>query len=129
MAPKHGVTDGRLAPCPDAPNCVSSDADDPSRRVDPFVLDAPPAQAWTAASAAVAALPRTRIVTRTDDYLRVECRSAVFRFVDDLELHLRPDQGIIAVRSSSRLGYYDFGVNRRRVETLRGRLRQSGVVR
>ena len=74
-------------------------------------------------------LPRTRIVTETDDYLHAECRSAFFGFVDDLELHLRPTQGIIAVRSAARLGHSDFGVNRKRVENLRALLHRQGVIR
>jgi uncharacterized protein (DUF1499 family) len=76
----------------------------------------------------VAALPRTKIVTATDDYLHAECRSAVFGFVDDLELHLRPAQSSVAVRSAARLGRSDFGVNRRRVENLRSILQRQGVV-
>lgn len=70
--------------------------------------------------AAVQKLPRARIVTQTDNYLHAECRSRVLGFVDDLELHYRPGQGMISVRSASRLGYSDFGVNRKRVEKLRG---------
>jgi uncharacterized protein (DUF1499 family) len=124
-----GVKNSRLAPCPSTPNCVSSDAEDPSHRVSPFQLVAPIAETWRAARAAVLALPRTEIVAETEDYLHAECRSAVFGFVDDLELHLRPAQGIIAVRSAARLGYSDFGFNRRRIEKLRARLGRQGVIR
>ncbi len=74
-------------------------------------------------------LPRARIVEETEDYLHAECRSALFGFVDDLELQLRPSESIIAVRSASRLGYSDFGVNRRRVEALRESLAGRGVLR
>ena len=63
------------------------------------------------------------------DYLHAECRSAVFGFVDDLELNLRPAEGIIAVRSASRLGYSDLGVNRKRIETLRTALIRQGIVK
>jgi uncharacterized protein (DUF1499 family) len=91
------------------------------------MLTAPPEQAWQAARSAVLSLPRTEIVSESDDYLHAECRSAMFGFVDDLELHLRPQSGSIAVRSASRLGYRDFGVNRKRVESLRAALADSGV--
>ena len=74
-------------------------------------------------------MPRTRVVERLDDHLHAECRSRLLGFVDDLELELRPEEGLIAVRSASRLGYSDLGVNRRRVETLRAELRRRGVVR
>lgn len=120
---------GRLAPCPRAPRCVSSDAAQAGQRIEPLVLRAGADDAWRAAAAAVEALPRTRVVTRTGDYLHAECRSAIFRFTDDLELELRAVDGIIAVRSCSRVGYYDFGVNRRRVESLREHMQQTGVLR
>lgn len=113
-----GVTDGRLAPPPLSPNCVSSDADG-EHAIEPFAIEGDPAAAWDALCKSVAGLPRTTIVTRTDDYLHAECRSLFFRFVDDLELHLRPDDGIIAVRSASRVGRSDLGVNRKRVDRLR----------
>ena len=74
-------------------------------------------------------LPRTKIITSTDDYLHAECSSAVFGFVDDLELHLRRGENLIAVRSAARLGHGDFGVNRKRVEQLRALLLRQGVVR
>lgn len=124
-----GVSSSGLAACPSSPNCVSSDAQDSAHRVPPFQLGEAPASAWQAAREQVSRLPRTRIVNETADYLHAECRSAVFGFVDDLELHLRPGEGVIAVRSAARLGYSDFGVNRRRVELLRTRLLHKGVLR
>ena len=116
-----GITDGRLAPCPSSPNCVSSDADpgDTTHYVAPLAIRGDASDAWKAAGDAVAALPRTEIITQSDDYLYAECTSALMGFVDDLELHLRPTEGIIAVRSASRLGYGDMGVNRARIESLR----------
>jgi len=74
-------------------------------------------------------MSRTKIVTSDDAYLHAECTSRIFRFVDDLELHLRPDDGIIAVRSASRVGKGDMGVNHKRVESLRQRLTSSGLLR
>lgn len=120
---------GRLATCPDSPNCVSSDATDPAHYTSPFEIILPAREAWPLVREAVKAIPRTEITRQTDTYLHAECRSAVFRFVDDLELELRAGDGIIAVRSASRTGYSDFGVNRRRVEGLRERLRSRGVVK
>lgn len=78
---------------------------------------------------AIQALPKTDIVTSTSDYIHAECRSRVFGFVDDLEVQLRRAEKVIAVRSASRTGYSDLGVNRRRVETLRLQLQQAGVLR
>jgi uncharacterized protein (DUF1499 family) len=122
------MAEGRLAPCPSRPNCVCSDARDAGHRVEPFRLAADAGRAWPALRAAVAALPRTRIVEEDDAYLHAECRSALLGFVDDLELELRRPEGEVAVRSASRLGYSDLGVNRRRVEALRETLRRQGVL-
>jgi uncharacterized protein (DUF1499 family) len=89
----------------------------------------PAAEAWRSARMAVPELPRTTITTETENYLHAECRSAFFGFVDDLELHLRASEGLIAIRSAARLGYSDFGVNRQRVEHLRALLRKQNVIR
>lgn len=123
-----GVKNGRLSACPSSPNCVSSD-DAGDHAIAPFQLAVPVADAWRMAQSAVSALPRTKIITQTADYLHAEYSSAVFGFVDDLELHLRPEENAIAVRSAARLGYSDFGVNRRRVENLRELLRRRGAIR
>lgn len=124
-----GVRDGRLAPCPDRPNCVASDSADPARRIEPLVPAASPAAAWQALRALLRSRPDAAVKVDEADYLRAEFTSAVFRFVDDVEFHLRPDEGIIAARSASRTGYYDFGANRARIEALRGELRARGAVR
>jgi len=123
-----GVSHGRLRPCPSSPNCVCSDSEDAAHSIAPFILAVPAEKAWAAARQAVAELPRTAIVTEDPQFLHAECRSALLGFVDDLELHLRPAEGRIAVRSASRLGHSDLGVNRRRVEQLRSVLRARGVL-
>lgn len=124
-----GIRDGRLTACPASPNCVSSDAADDAHSVPPFHLIVAPQDGWRAVRTAIDGLPRTKIISSTDDYIHAECSSAVFGFVDDLELHLRPAEKLIAVRSAARLGHSDLGVNRKRVESLRGVLRERGVIR
>jgi uncharacterized protein (DUF1499 family) len=124
-----GVLDGRLAPCPSSPNCASSDDTDPPHRIPPLQLAVPGADAWRAARATVAGLPQTEIITETDNYLHAECRSAFFGFTDDLEFHLRPSEGLIAIRSAARLGYGDLGVNRKRLDHLRTLLQKQSIVR
>jgi len=117
-----GVRDGRLAPCPASPNCVSSDAPPGGQRVAPFALAVAPEAAWKVAREVVVALPGAVIVREEPAYLHAECMTRLLGFVDDLELQLRPQQALIAVRSASRLGYGDLGANRRRVEALRAAL-------
>lgn len=125
--PALGVSAGRLRECPRSPNCVCSDARE-SHRVGAFPLALPSADAWARVREAVSALPRTRVVTATDDYLHAECRSRLFGFVDDLELHLRPREHVVAVRSASRIGYSDLGANRARVDALRAELARRGAI-
>jgi uncharacterized protein (DUF1499 family) len=128
--PKNlGVFDSHLAPCPASPNCVGSEAADAAHAVLPFNLAVPSQEGWEAVRLSLSERPRTTIVTQTDHYLHAECRSALFGFVDDLELHMRDEASTIEVRSASRLGYSDMGVNRRRVERLRSQLIKRGVVR
>ncbi len=117
-----------FAPCPSSPNCVSSDARDGTHSVPALRLAVAPAEAWRATREIASELPRSRIAKETANYLHIECRSALFGFVDDLELELRPGEGIIAVRSASRLGYSDLGVNRRRIEAVRASLINRGTV-
>jgi uncharacterized protein (DUF1499 family) len=118
-APPLGVSDGRLAACPSSPNCVSSRSADARHRVEPLALAGDVDAGWLALQQQVAALPRTRIVEQGPLYLRAECRSALFGFVDDLELLLEREARRVQVRSASRTGYGDMGVNRDRVEALR----------
>ena len=117
----------RLGPCPDTPNCVSSLAEDEDQRVDPFLLNGPN-PSWSAVRDAVAAMPRTVIVEEGHEYLRAEATSRIFRFVDDLELLRNQDGDRVDVRSASRVGRGDMGVNRARVEKLREALVAGGVV-
>lgn len=124
----RGPSDSRLAPCPSSPNCFSSDDRDSDHKIAPFQLVKPANEVWPVVQELVSELPRTRIIKETGDYLHAECRSFLFGFVDDLELHLRPANGIIAVRSAARSGYADFGVNRRRIESLRAALSSRGMI-
>ncbi|MEN8106809.1 MAG: DUF1499 domain-containing protein [Pseudomonadota bacterium] len=116
-----------LAPCPDKPNCVSSQATDRQHAIEPFSFSDDPATAWTRLKNVLQQQPRTRIITAQGTYLHAEFRSLVFRFVDDVEFVMQPEQQIIQLRSASRTGYSDFGVNRRRIEQLRKLF--SGAVR
>ena len=109
----------RLSPCPDSPNCVSSQADDEQHAIDPIVFSGDPSRAWSQLKATLQLQKRTTVIEEGNFYLHAEVRSLVFRFVDDIEFILVPEQSLIHVRSASRTGYSDFGVNRRRVEAIR----------
>ena len=117
--------DLRLEPCPQSPNCVSSQAWDPSQRVPPFTFVGTAGDALDALAALIAADPAATIVERRDIYLHAEYRSRIFGFVDDLELVADEEGGLVHVRSASRRGWSDLGVNRRRVEALHEAFSQS----
>ncbi|MFO8085340.1 MAG: DUF1499 domain-containing protein [Desulfobacterales bacterium] len=120
--------DQALADCPDRPNCVSSKARDKGHAVEPFYIKGDPIKVWNAVTAIITGFPRTTIVKATDRYLHAECKSRLFGFTDDLELLLEPSANVIEIRSASRTGYYDFGVNRRRVSRLRTILQDKDLI-
>ena len=117
-----------LLDCPDTPNCVSSLAKNAKHRVEPFKLKKDPKTSWDIVQETVGSLPRTKVVSANNNDIHAECRSMIFRFVDDLTLHLTTSNGIIHIRSASRTGYSDLGVNRRRVENLRKKLQQKDII-
>jgi uncharacterized protein (DUF1499 family) len=115
-----GVHEGKLAPCPDTPNCVSSQATDDAHWMDPIrIWDGDADEAMVRLKAVVAAQPRTTIVSGDGDYLHAECVSLLFRFVDDVEFLVDRDAKVIHFRSASRVGRSDLGVNRKRMEEIR----------
>ncbi|MHC5212462.1 MAG: DUF1499 domain-containing protein [Planctomycetota bacterium] len=122
-----GLVDGRLAPCPDRPNCVSSQTDDAARRVEPLHFEGPPEDAWQRLMTTLRAMPRTQIVQEQDGYAHAEVTTALLRFIDDLEFLLDARAGVIHVRSASRVGYSDMGTNRRRIEALRAAWEAAGA--
>jgi len=114
--------------CPDAPNCVSSLAKNSKRRVEPFRLKKDSNAIWDIVQKTVGSLPRTKIVSIDNTDIHAECRSMIFGFVDDLTLHLTSSKEIIHIRSASRTGYSDLGVNRRRVEDLRKKFQHKDII-
>jgi uncharacterized protein (DUF1499 family) len=130
-----GVRDGRLKPPSRTENSVSSQADlwpdAPQKayaRIAPLPLPGGDAKAAIARIAAVVEdLPGARVVDRRDDYLYAQFTTALMRYVDDVEFWVDPAAGVVQVRSASRLGSKDFGVNRARIESIRARLAAAGA--
>jgi uncharacterized protein (DUF1499 family) len=123
-----GVRDGRLKPPSKTPNSVSSQADlwpgaeyDHSR-IDPISLFGDGPATLARLEAIVKAYPGARIVESRPDYLYVQFTTRWMKFVDDTEFWFDPAAQVVQVRSASRVGRKDFGVNRARVEAIRGRL-------
>ena len=107
-----------LPPCPGSPNCVSSQAEDESRRVAPIQGGPSGEAAQSALLAELESRPRVNITVNEPGRVEAEFSSAVFGFIDDV-LFLIKEDGTIHLRSASRVGYWDMGANRRRVESRR----------
>ncbi len=113
-----GIHNDQLKGCPGKPNCVSSQAEDESHSLAVFRYQGEKEAVLKGLKKAITSLDGMTIVTENDTYLHIECKSAIMGFVDDLEFYFSKEN-VIQVRSASRLGYSDFGVNRKRVEKLR----------
>ena len=119
-----GVKDGRLARPKSTPNCVSSQADaaDAEHYVAPIRFKGSAPEAIAAARKAVEGMARATVVRQEANYLYAEFKSKLMGFVDDVEFTYDEKAGVLHLRSASRLGRRDFGVNRARVEELRARI-------
>lgn len=113
---------GRLAPCPDKPNCVSTQATDREQLIVPFTYSKPLPEAKEALRAVLNKMPRTDIRKEDGVYLHVEFRTAVMRFVDDVEFLFDEQTKTLQFRSASRVGYSDWNVNRKRMEEIRNQM-------
>lgn len=108
----------RFAPVPPHPNCVSSETrPNDSHYISPLKTTRPPEEVRAAIRHELAKL--AQLVTAEGDYFHFEFKSKLLRFVDDVELLVDPKGRVVRVRSASRVGRYDFNVNRKRVESLR----------
>ena len=112
-----GVTDGKLAACPGTPNCVSSQSEGEKEKIAPL-----PMVSIAEIKKVVSEMERTTIIEESDNYLYAEFKSKLMGFVDDVEFYSDPAANVVHVRSASRLGQSDAGVNRKRVEEIRSKL-------
>ena len=109
-----------LPPCPPRPNCVCSQSEEQRHAVAPIPLAGrAQIEALTLLTRIVSSLPGGEVVGRTEHYLHCEFTSRWLHFVDDVDFAVDPEAGVIHVRSAARTGWWDFGVNRRRVEKIR----------
>jgi uncharacterized protein (DUF1499 family) len=118
---KPGGKGRELSPCPKSPNCVSSLSEDESHYVKPLAYEGTVEKAKKKLIGVISSMKRSEIVAAEDNYLHATFVSFLFRFVDDVEFYFDDDRKIIHVRSASRTGYSDLGVNRKRVEEIRKR--------
>ena len=118
-------SDFHLPECPGTPNCVSSLAKDPAKKVEPFILKGDSTRSMALLAGIIKSSSRAAVISSSSDSIIAEYRS-LLGFVDDVLFVLSPDGEVIHVRSASRSGTWDLGVNRRRVEKIRKRYLESG---
>jgi uncharacterized protein (DUF1499 family) len=128
MPEELGASQGELAPCPDKPNCVSSFAEDADHHVDAFVIVGTSLAAWQGLQSILEAESNVEIVSKRDGYIHAVYTSTLMRYRDDVEFLMREREGEIALRSASRVGHSDMGVNRDRIETIRKELAEKSLV-
>jgi uncharacterized protein (DUF1499 family) len=110
---------GHLLACPVSPNCVVSQDADPKHAVEPITYHVDRDTARKTLLKVLTVVPRTEVIEQTDNYIHATSKSRIFKFVDDVEFYLPENESVIHLRSASRLGDSDLGVNRRRVEQIR----------
>jgi uncharacterized protein (DUF1499 family) len=115
-----GPAPGSLPPCPRTPNCVSTQATG-RQAIAPLRYDGTAEQAMNRLRAVIEAISQATVVSADTTSIRVEFRTRVLRFVDDAVFVVDEAAKTIHFRSASRVGRYDFGVNRRRMEQIRTR--------
>lgn len=122
-----GVDNGHLSSCPASDNCVVSQNADAKHAIDPIPYHVDRNAAREILLKVLGVVPRTEIVEQTDNYIHALSKSRIFKFVDDVEFYLPANESVIHLRSASRVGESDLGVNRRRAEQIRLALRDLNI--
>jgi uncharacterized protein (DUF1499 family) len=122
-----GVSNDHLTSCPASPNCVVSQDADTKHTIDPITYHIDRNAARETLLKVLTVVPRTEVVEQTDSYIHALSKSRIFGFVDDVEFYLPKNENVIHLRSASRIGDSDLGVNRRRVEQIRLALRDLNI--
>ncbi|MEH6457765.1 MAG: DUF1499 domain-containing protein [Cocleimonas sp.] len=126
--PKLGISNDQLMPCPDSPNCVNSKATDNEHSIQPILFNGTSKKAQERLLQILNNLKRAKMAVVEDNYIRFKFTSLIFRFVDDVEFYFpstETEKVIIHIRSASRIGYSDFGANRKRIEQIRSKFKAN----
>ena len=118
-----GATQGRLSDCPSSPNCCSSQSRDKNHFIAPLPYRQTLPVARKMMIDLIQGMKSAKIITITDNYIHAEFASAFFHFLDDAEFFFDESTKTIHMRSAARTGYYDLGVNRKRLEAIKSKYR------
>jgi uncharacterized protein (DUF1499 family) len=113
-----GIHEGQLASCPNMPNCVNSQSVDPRHQIAPITYSTTPEQAHESLISIIGTMELGKVISVESGYIYAEFRSKGMSYVDDVEFYFDPDVSVIHFRSSARLPYSDWGVNRNRMEEI-----------
>lgn len=121
MPEQIGVEDGLFTPCPETPNCVSSQAseEDEEHYVEPIIYRTSAKEAQLKVERFLLSSGQAYIVSNRLGYTHMEVKSALLGFIDDLEIYFPEADSVMHIRSASRVGYDDLDVNRERVRQIR----------
>jgi len=119
-----GLKNNMLLPCPKSPNCVLSQASDPKHQIQPIHYSTSVETAKERLNQVILSISDARIITQNEVYWHVEFTTRWLRFIDDVEFYFPESKPLIHLRSASRSGYWDLGVNRKRVEEIRSRFEE-----
>ena len=113
-----GAKEDKLAPCPDSPNCVSTQSESKRYAMAPLPYLQTREASRERILSILKGMKRMEIVKVTESYVHAEFRTALWGFVDDVEFLFDDAARVVHFRSASRTGYYDFGLNRRRMKEI-----------
>ncbi|MBU7582985.1 MAG: DUF1499 domain-containing protein [Nostoc sp. TH1S01] len=122
-----GIDHAHLTPCPSSPNCVVSQDADAKHSIDPIAYHVDRDTARATLLKVLTVVPRTEVIEQTDNYIHALSKSRIFKFIDDVEFYFPANESVIHIRSASRVGQSDLGVNRRRLEQIRLALRDLNI--
>lgn len=115
---KLGVTNGHLKPVDDKPNSVSSQTDIKRNYMEPISYSGSNAQSQSKIKKSILNMKQIELVEEKVNYLHYVETSKVFKFKDDIEFYFDDSKQVIHFRSKSRVGYSDFGVNKKRMQKI-----------
>lgn len=119
------MSDPQLKECPDSPNCVSTQTQQKSKKMDPIPFELDSNEAKKVLRSVVEKLPNTKLEKESNNYLHYTFKSKIFGFIDDVEFLIDPEEKLIHFRSASRTGYSDMGVNKKRMTEIEKRIKNA----
>ena len=122
-----GIDNGHLISCPASDNCVVSQNADANHNIEPITYHVDREKAKEVLLKVLTVVPRTEVIEQTDNYIHPLSKSRIFKFVDGVEFYLPVHESVIHIRSASRVGESDLGVNPRRMEQIRLAMRDLNI--